>query len=176
MPRTDPIRHLWDRLHGFGRTVEEELYDFSEAEEREEEPRGRNTLVALLNMFMTLWKTKEANVVERLLGLLGLGGLIWLITGDRGMGMKKAPVRIVASTFAVLWFLPGLIAAVWTLVRNLGLENVRHWRTLPIVLIFTAGGLISFRAVFGDMTQPDRYPRVREDPVARKLMRPPAVY
>ncbi len=155
---SDPPRDFWNRLRGLGRRVEEELYDFSEEEEREEEPRGRNALVALLNMFMTLWKSQEANVVERILGLLGGASLIWLIAGDRGMEVKKAPLRIAASTFAVLWFLPGLIAALWTLVRNLGLENLRHWRTLPLLLIVTAGGLISFRAVFSELTRPHRYP------------------
>ena len=154
----DPGRDLWNRLRGLGRKVEEELYDFSEEEEREEEPRGRNTMVAILNAFMTLWKTKEASVVERLLGLLGLAGLLWLIVGDRGMGAKKTPVRLAAATFACLWFVPGLIAALWTMVRNLGVENLRHWRAGPLLLTFAAGGLISFRAVFGDLTRPYRYP------------------
>lgn len=156
---SDPIRDTWDRIRGIGRRVEEELYDFSEEEEREEEPRGRNTLVALLNAFMTLWKAKEANVVERVLGLLGAGGLLWLIAGDRGVGVRKAPPRILATTFAVVWFLPGLIAALWTLINNLGLENLRHWRTYPLLLVLTVGGLISFRAVFGDLTRGHRYPR-----------------
>lgn len=154
------VRDLWDRLRRLGRKVEEELYDFSEEEEREEEPRGRNTLVALLNAFMTLWKAKEANVVERVLGLLGLGGLLWLIAGDRGVGVRRAPPRILATTFALAWFLPGLIAALWTLINNLGLQNMRHWRTYPLLLVLTAGGLITFRAVFGDLVRPHRYPHV----------------
>ncbi len=154
----DPITDFWNRLRGLGRRVEEELYEFSEEEERPE-PRGRNTLVALLNSFMTLWKAQEANVAERVLGLLGLGGLLWLIVADRGMGVKRAPVRIAASTFAALWFIPGLVAALWTLFRNLCPEMLRHWRTYPLLLVFAAGGLISFRAVFGDLTRPRRYPQ-----------------
>jgi hypothetical protein len=158
---SNPIRDLWDRLRGVGRRVEEELYDFSEEEERDVEPRGRNALVALLNTFMTLWKTEEANVLERLFGLLGLGSLVWLLMGDRGLGAGKAPFRIAASTFAVLWFVPGLIAALWTLFRNLGGGRLSHWRTIPLVLVFAAGGLISFRAVFGDLARPHRYPHVK---------------
>ena len=152
-----PLDDLWNRLRGLGRRVEEELYEFSEEEERPE-PRGRNTLVALLNAFMTLWKAQEANVLERVLGLLGLGGLLWLIVGDRGLGVKKAPLRIAAATFAAVWFVPGLVAALWTVFQNLGIERLRHWRTLPLVLVFSAGGLISFRAVFGDLARPRRYP------------------
>jgi len=151
------IRDFWDRLRRLGRKVEEELYDFSEEEEREE-PRGRNTLVALLNTFMTLWKANEANVVERILGLLGAGGLLWIFIGDRGAGVRKAPPRILATTFAAVWFLPGLIAALWTLIGNLGLKNLGNWRIYPLLLVFTAGGLISFRAVFGDLTRTHRYP------------------
>jgi hypothetical protein len=156
----DPISDIWDQLRGLGRKVEEELYEFSEEEERPE-PRGRNTLVALLNAFMTLWKAQEANVAERILGLLGLGGLLWLIVVDRGMGVKKSPLRMAASTFAAVWFIPGLIAALWTLFQNLGIERLRHWRTFPLVLVFAAGGLISFRAVFGDLARPRRYPHTR---------------
>ena len=156
---SNPIRDTWDRIRRVGRTVEDDLYDFTEGEEREEEPRGRNTLVALLNTFMTLWKANEANVAERTFGLLGLAGLIWLIFGDRGAGVRTPPLRIAATTFAVLWFVPGLVAAIWTLSRNLGWENLRNWRTLPLMLTFAAGGLISFRAVFGDLTRPNRAPR-----------------
>ena len=160
----DPIRDLWNRIRGIGRVVEEELYDFTEEEEEhaEEEPRGRNTLIALLNAFMTLWKTNQASVGERTLGLAGFAGLLWLIVGDRGLGVRKPPLRIASTSFAVIWFVPGMIAAVWTLVFNLGAGSLRHWRTWPLVLVFAAGGLISFRAVFSDLA------RRRLHPVPRK--------
>ena len=148
----DPIRDLWNRVRGLGRKVEEDLYDFSEEEEREEEPRGRNTLVALMNAFLTLWKASQANVAERTLGLLGLGGLLWLIF-DRGVGVRRPHVRLAAWTFAALWFVPGLIAAVWTLFVNLGVDNLRRIRIWPLLLVFTAGGLITFRAVFSDLAR-----------------------
>jgi len=156
MPPDDPIRDLWNRVRGLGRKVEEELYDFSE-EEREEEPRGRNTLVALMNAFLTLWKASQANVVERTLGLLGLGGLLWLIF-DRGVGVRRPHVRLVAWTFAALWFAPGLIASIWTLFVNLGVENLRRIRTWPLLLVFAAGGLITFRAVFSDLARQRPHP------------------
>jgi hypothetical protein len=127
------------------------VYDFSEEEELEEEPRGRNTLIALLNAFLTMWKATHATVVERSFGLLGFVGLLWLIVGDRGMGIRRWPLRIAASTFAVLWFVPGLIAAVWTLAANLGFGNLRRIRTWALLLVFALGGLISFRAVFSDL-------------------------
>lgn len=149
----EPLRELWDRARRLGRRVEEELYDFSEEEEREEEPRGRNTLIALLNAFLTLWKASQANVVERTLGLLGFGGLLWLVVADRGLGIGRAPLRVLAGTFAALWFVPGAIAALWTLWVNLGLENLRRLRTWPLLLVFAAGGLISFRAVFSDLAR-----------------------
>jgi hypothetical protein len=148
---SDPIRDLWSRVRGLGQKVEEELYDFSEEEEMEEEPRGRNTLIALLNAFLTMWKATHATVVERSFGLLGFAGLLWLIVGDRGMGIRRWPLRIAASTFAVLWFVPGLIAAVWTLAANLGFGNLRRIRTWALLLVFALGGLISFRAVFSDL-------------------------
>jgi hypothetical protein len=90
----DPIRDLWNRARGLGRKVEEELYDFSEEEELEEEPRGRNTLIALLNAFLTMWKATHATVVERSFGVLGFGGLLWLVAGDRGLGVRRWPLRI----------------------------------------------------------------------------------
>jgi len=148
----DPIRDLWNRVRGLGRKVEEDLYDFSEEEEREEEPRGRNTLIALLNAFLTLWKASQANVAERTLGLLGFGGLLWLIF-DRGVGVRRPHVRLAAWTFAALWFVPGLITAVWTLFVNLGVDNLRRIRIWPLLLVFTAGGLITFRAVFSDLAR-----------------------
>lgn len=161
------FRNAWNRLRRLGTKVEDELYEFSEEEEREEEPRGRNTIIALLNAFLTLWKTKEATPAERVLGLLGFGGLLWWLVGDRGMGIKKAPLRIAATTFAVVWFLPGLIASLYTLAQNLGVENLRRWRTYPLLLTFAAGGLMAFRAVFGDISRqrlrPLPPPRVQPD-------------
>ena len=148
---SDPVRDLWNRVRGLGRKVEEELYDFSEEEELEEEPRGRNTLIALINAFLTMWKATHATVVERTFGVLGFAGLLWLIVGDRGLGVRRWPLRIAASTFAALWFVPGLIAAVWTFTVNMGAGNLRRLRTWPLMLVFAMGGLISFRAVFSDL-------------------------
>jgi len=148
---SDPVRDLWNQVRGLGRKVEEELYEFSEEEEAEEEPRGRNTLITLINLFMTMWKASQATVAERTLGLLGFGGLLWLIVGDRGLGARRPPLRIAASTFAVLWFVPGIVAAVWTFTVNLGVGNLRRIRTWPLLLVFALGGLISFRAVFADL-------------------------
>ena len=158
---SDPIRDLWNRLRRIGRKVEEEVYDFSEEEAEEEEPRGRNTLIALINAFMTMWKATHATVVERTLGLLGFAGLLWLIIGDRGLGIRRAPLRIAASTFAAVWFVPGAIASVWTLFANLGAGNLRRIRTWPLLLVFAMGGLIAFRAVFAELAaqHPRRLPR-----------------
>jgi hypothetical protein len=148
----DPVRDLWNRVRGLGQKVEEELYDFSEEdEELEEEPRGRNTLIALLNAFLTMWKASQANVVERSFGVLGFAGLLWLVVGDRGLGVRRAPLRIAAATFAALWFVPGIISAVWTFTVNMGVVNLRRLRTWPLMLVFAMGGLISFRAVFSDL-------------------------
>jgi hypothetical protein len=148
---SDPVRDLWNRVRGLGQKVEEEVYDFSEEEELEEEPRGRNTLIALLNAFLTMWKASQANVVERSFGVLGFAGLLWLIVGDRGLGVRRAPLRIAAATFAALWFVPGIIAAVWTFTVNMGVGNLRRLRTWPLMLVFAMGGLISFRSVFSDL-------------------------
>jgi len=149
---SDPIRDLWNRVRGLGQKVEEELYEFSEEEvEEEEEPRGRNTLIALLNAFLTMWKARQANVVERSFGVLGFAGLLWLVVGDRGLGVRRAPLRIAAATFAVLWFVPGIISAVWTFTVNMGVGNLRRLRTWPLMLVFAMGGLISFRSVFSDL-------------------------
>src|SRR3970040_1698215 len=110
---SDPVRDVWNRLRGIGRKAEQKLYDFTEEDaEREEEPRGRNTLIALLNAFLTLWKASSANVAERTLGLAGFAGLLWLIF-DRGVGVRRPYLRLAAWTFAVIWFVPGLIAAAW---------------------------------------------------------------
>jgi len=90
MPADSPLRDLWSRIRGLGRVVEDELYDFTEEDaEREDEPRGRNTLVALLNGFLTMWKATNANVAERTLGLAGFAGLIWFTIFDRGLGWRR---------------------------------------------------------------------------------------
>ena len=162
---SDPVRDLWNRVRALGRKMEEEVYDFSEEEEAEEEPRGRNTLIALINAFFTLWKASHANIVERTFGVLGFLGLAWLIVGDRGLGIRRPLPRIAAGTFAALWFVPGVIAAVWTLTFNLGVENLRRVRTWPLVLVLAMGGLITFRGVFSDLAaqRPRRTTRRRKD-------------
>ena len=50
--------------------------------------------------------------------MLGFGGLIWLVVADRGLGVRRPPLRIVAATFAALWFVPGIIAyfVAWIIV------------------------------------------------------------
>lgn len=167
---SDPVRDLWNRVRGLGRKVEEEVYDFTEEEELEEEPRGRNTLIALINAFLTMWKATQATIAERTLGVLGFGGLLWLIVGDRGLGVRRPPLRIAAGTFAVLWFVPGTIAAVWTFTVNMGVGNLRHIRTWPLMLVFALGGLISFRAVFSDLAaqHPRRIPQAEEETTERR--------
>ena len=166
---SDPVRDLWNRVRGLGRVVEEELYDFSEEEELEEEPRGRNTLIALLNAFLTMWKDSHANVAERTFGVLGFAGLLWLVVGDRGLGVRRPPLRIAAATLAALWFVPGIIAAVWTFTVNMGVVNLRRLRTWPLMLVFAMGGLIGFRAVFTDLAaqRPRRVPRSEDEPEGR---------
>ena len=70
--RNDPVRDLWSRLRSLGRKMEEEIYDFTEEDaESESEVRGRNTLIALINSFFTIWKANEASSAERTLGLAG---------------------------------------------------------------------------------------------------------
>ena len=148
---SDPVRDLWSRLRRLGTKVEEEVYEFTEEEEHEEEPRGRNTVIALINAFLTLWKASQATVAERTFGILGFAGLLWLIVGDRGLGIRKSPLRIAASTFATLWFVPGIIAAVWMFTVNMGVVNLRRIRTWPLMMVFAMGGLIGFRGVFTDL-------------------------
>ena len=143
------FKQALDRLRKMGTEVEDELYEWADQEEEEEPVRG--TLFTSLQGFLTLWKTSEATVYERVLGLLGFGGLLWLLTGDLIFGIRHRLVRWVAAAFAAVWFIPGLIAAVVTLVYSLGLVHTKHWRTYPVFLAFAAGGLITFRAVFGEV-------------------------
>jgi hypothetical protein len=81
---------------------------------------------------------------------LGFGGLLWLLTGYLIFGVKNKLARGAAAAFAAVWFIPGLIAAVATVVYSLGLVHAKQWRTYPIFLAFASGGLITFRAVFGE--------------------------
>ena len=104
-------------------------------------------------------------MAERTLGILGFAGLLWLIVGDRGLGIRKPPLRIAASTFAALWFVPGIIAAVWTFTVNMGVVNLRRIRTWPLMLVFAMGGLIGFRGVFTDLAA--QHPR-RNPPPGKK--------
>jgi len=136
-----------DKLRKMGTEVEDELYEWADQEDEEEKP-VRGTLFTSLQGFLTLWKTSEATVYERVLGLLGFGGLLWLLTGDLIFGIRPRLVRGIAAGFAAVWFIPGLIAAVATLVHSLGLVHAKQWRTYPVFLAFAAGGLITFRAVF----------------------------
>ena len=162
---SDPIRDIWNRIRGLGRKVEEELYDFTEEEaEDEEEPRGRNTLIALLNAFLTMWKASTANIAERTLGILGFVGLLWFVVVDRGLGFRRWWLGVPAATFAVIWFVPGVIAAVWTLFANLGAGNLRRWRMWPLLLVFALTGLIGFRGVFSELA----HRRLRPLPKRRK--------
>jgi hypothetical protein len=140
---------LWSRIRRLGTKVEDEIFDFTE-EDVEEEARGRNSLVALLNAFLILWKANTATPLERVLGLAGMVSAVWIIFVDRGIGFKGGPLRALATTFAVLWFIPGLIASLAT-VYNLGFDNLKRPRMWPLMLVFAAGGLISFRAVFGEV-------------------------
>jgi hypothetical protein len=149
---SNPLRDLWNRLRALGRKVEEEVYDFTEEDaETDEEPRGRNTLIALINGFLTMWKASQASIAERTLGLLGFAGLLWLLIADRGLGWRKWWIGLPAATFAAIWFVPGIIAGCWTMGANLGWGNMRRWRAWPIVLVFMSAGLISFRGVFSEL-------------------------
>ncbi len=163
--QSDPIRAIWNRVRALGRKVEEEVYDFTEEDaEREEEPRGRNTVIALLNAFLTMWKASQANVGERTLGVAGFAGFLWLIVGDRGLGVRRPWLRIPAITFAAIWFVPGIIAAAWTLFGNLGAENLKRARTWPLVGVFALTGLIGFRGVFSELAHRRLRPAPRRDP------------
>jgi hypothetical protein len=159
---SDPVRVIWARLRRLGSKVEEEIYDFTEEDaQREEEPRGRNTLIALLNAFLTVWKASQANAAERTLGVLGFGGLLWLVIGDRGFGFKRAWLRAPAVTFAAIWFVPGVIATIWTLWFNLGAGNLRRLRAWPLIIVFALTGLIGFRGVFSELAHRRIRPRRR---------------
>jgi len=165
MPVDNPLRGLWNRIRGIGRAVEDELYEFTEEDaEREEEPRGRNTLIALLNGWLTIWKATNANVAERTLGILGFVGLLWFVIADRGLGWRRWWLGLPAATFAVLWFVPGLIASAWTVTVNLGIGNMTRWRTWLLALVFAMTGLIGFRGVFTDLA------RRRIRPLPRKRL------
>jgi hypothetical protein len=160
----DPIRSIWNKVRALGRKVEEEVYDFTEEDtEREEEPRGRNTVIALLNAFLTMWKASQASIGERTLGMAGFAGLIWLIVGDRGLGIRRSWLRIPAVTFAVIWFVPGIIAAAWTLFGNLGAENLKRRRMWPLIGVFALTGLIGFRGVFSELAHRRLRPAKRDD-------------
>jgi hypothetical protein len=148
------------RLRRIGRKVEDELYDWADEEGEEEEGATRAAALTSLQGFLTLWKTSEATVYERVLGLAGFAGLAWFLTGDFVFGVKHRLLRLVAGFFAALWFIPGLIAAVATLLYGLGPENLKHWRTYPIMVAFACGGLITFRAVFGELAE-QQAPRLR---------------
>jgi hypothetical protein len=144
------FKQAFDKLRKMGTEVEDELYEWADQEDDDEE-QVRGTLFTSLQGFLTLWKTSEATVYERVLGLLGFGGLLWLLIGDLGFGIRHRLVRWVAAAFAAVWFIPGLIAAVATLVYSLGLVHAKQWRTYPLLLAFASGGLIAFRAVFGEI-------------------------
>ena len=163
--RESTPRDLWSRLRNLGRRVEEEIYDFTEEDaEREEEPRGRNTMIALLNGFFTMWRASQASTAERYLGSLAGISVFWLVVVDRGFGFKRTWARILAATFVVVWFVPGLIAGTWTVVANLGVVNMRRIRSWPLVLTFAASGLIAFRAVFSELARRELRPiRSRRD-------------
>ena len=141
-----------DKLRKMGTEVEDELYEWADQED-DDEKRVRGTLFTSLQGFLTLWKASEATVYERALGLLGFGGLLWLLIGELGFGIRHRLVRGVAAAFAVVWFIPGLIAAVAILVYGLGLVHAKQWRTYPLLLAFASGGLIAFRAVFGEVAR-----------------------
>jgi hypothetical protein len=143
------FKRAFDRLRRVGTKVEDELYELADQDEEEEEP-VRGTLFTALQGLLTMWKASEATVYERVLGLLGFGGLLWLLTGYLIFGVKNKLARGAAAAFAAVWFIPGLIAAVATVVYSLGLVHVKQWRTYPIFLAFASGGLITFRAVFGE--------------------------
>jgi hypothetical protein len=150
--KVSAFRKAFMRLRRIGRKVEDELYDWADEEGGKEGPT-RATLLTGFQGFLTLWKASEAGVVERVLGLAGFAGLAWFLTGDLVFGVKHRLLRLAAGFFAALWFIPGLIAAAATILWGLGPENLKHWRTYPIMVAFASGGLIAFRAVFGELAE-----------------------
>jgi hypothetical protein len=167
--RDDPIRGIWNRLRSIGRKVEEEIYDFTEEDaESETEARGRNTLIALINGFFTIWKANQASSAERTLGLAGFGGLAWLVLVDRGIGFKKTPLRVLAGAFAVIWFVPGIIASAWMLFANLGASNLRNWRAWPLLIVYALSGLIGFRGLFSELARRELRPLPEREPAEKR--------
>ena len=155
---------LWTRIRNLGTKVEEEIYDFTEEdEEREAEPKGRNALITLINGFFTLWKASSSNSAERTLGMLGFVGLFWFAIVDRGFGFRRWHVGIFAATFAVVWFVPGIIASSWMLVANMGVRNLRQPRTWPLLIVYAMSGLIGFRGLFADLARKRLHPIERAD-------------
>ncbi|MEK7246903.1 MAG: hypothetical protein AAB092_00365 [Chloroflexota bacterium] len=167
--RDDQPRDLWSRLRNLGRKMESEIYDFTEEDaESEAEARGRNTLIALINSFFTIWKANEASSAERTLGLAGFGGLAWLLLVDRGIGFKKTPLRVLAGAFAVIWFVPGLIASAWMLFANLGASNLKYWRSWPLLAVYAMSGLIGFRGLFSELARQELRPLPEREPSEKR--------
>ena len=154
------FKRAFNKLRRIGTEVEDELYEWADEEGDEEEGTTRGTLLTALQSFLTLWKTSEATVFERVVGLLGFASLLWLITGDLIFGFKNRLLRLATSALAAAWFIPGLIAAAATLVYSLGLVHAKQWRTYPLLLALASSGLIAFRAVFGEVAKEQaRLPR-----------------
>ena len=164
---SDPIRGIWNRIRSLGRKFEGEIYDFTEEDaESDEEPRGRNTLIALLNGFFTMWKASRATPAERTLGVLGFAGLLWFIVVDRGLAYRRWYFGLPAATFAILWFVPGAIAAGWTMGVNIGWGNLRRIRAWPLMIVFGLSGLIGFRGVFSGLARKRLGPLPKREPDA----------
>jgi hypothetical protein len=144
------FRRFFGELRKMGREVEDELYEWADHDESERPDPARGMAMSLFQGFLTLWKTEQVTLRERVMGLLALGGLLWFLGGDLYLGIKNAYLRIAALTFAALWFVPGVIAAAATLIVNLGVVNLRQWRTWALVGTFASGGLVAFRLVFGE--------------------------
>jgi hypothetical protein len=155
---------LWTRIRSLGTKVEDEIYDFTEEdEEREAEPKGRNALITLINGFFSLWKSTTSNSAERTLGMLGFVGLFWFAIVDRGFGFRRWHVGIFAGTFAIIWFVPGIIASSWMLVANMGVSNLRQPRTWPLLIVYAMSGLIGFRGLFTDLARKRLHPIERDE-------------
>ena len=161
----NPFRRFFSDLRKMGREVEDELYEWADHDESERPDPARGMAMSLFQGFLTLWKAEQVTLRERVLGLLALGGLLWFLAGDLYLGIKNTYLRMAALTFAAIWFVPGLVAAVATVVVNLGLVNLRQWRTWALTSAFATGGLITFRLVFGEAAQ--KWPR-RSKTASRK--------